>query len=130
MPSPKLHHCAMQITRGSLDTVLELFEQLCCRVSYREEGATWAMVEQEGLRFDLQLVEVDHPTRAREHRLESHIAFLSPHPAQDIDRIQTWCTEHGLSFYRNSWNDKEHYFDCPDLFVNFVIEIMDQSVVE
>ncbi|PJA46217.1 hypothetical protein CO174_00550 [Candidatus Uhrbacteria bacterium CG_4_9_14_3_um_filter_50_9] len=110
--------------------MLELFEQLGCRVSYREEGATWAMVEQEGLRFDIQFIERDREPMALELKRESHVAFISSDPKREMERIEKWIESQGKTCMADSWSDKEYYFDCPEVFVDFVIEVMHRSVVE
>lgn len=126
----QLHHCAKQISRGSLDFVLQLFEQLGCRVSYRKEGATWAMVEQDGLRFDIQFIERDRAAVPLEFKRENHVAFISSDPKAEIERIKQWVQDQGRNFVADSWSEKEHYFDCPEAFVDFVVEIMHRSIVE
>ncbi|MBI5370164.1 hypothetical protein HZA85_03190 [Candidatus Uhrbacteria bacterium] len=129
-PDLQLHHCAKQITRGRLDFVLRLFEHLGCQIFYREEGATWAMIGQAGLRFSIQFIECDRTPIPIELKRENHVAFISSDPQQEMARIEQWIKAEGKTIVTGSWSTKEHYFDCPDVFVDFVVEIMHRSIVE
>ena len=129
-PDLRLHHCAKRITSGSLDFVLALFEQLGCRVAYRPEGDTFAIVEQSGLPVLLQFIERQQTPASTIEKRESHIAFVSHHPANEIERIKEWVNQQGKKFVSGSWSDKERYFDCPEIFIDFVVEILHVSVVE
>ncbi len=124
-----LHHCSKRIAPGSLDFVMDLFGQLGCKESYREDGAAWAMVEQDD-RFIIQLIETDQKPEATEKKSNSHIAFLSDDPKADIDEIGEWVEDRGFAFIDGQWSGRERYFDCPEVFVDFVVEIMDRSVIE
>lgn len=127
----KLHHCAKKIRPATLNFVIKLFTQLDCQISYKPTDSTiWAMIEQDSLRFDIQFIEVDQEPQPTNIKKESHIAFLSEDPQQAIQQIQSWVESQGKKFIHGSWSQKEHYFDCPDVFVDFVIEIMHTSIVE
>lgn len=47
------------IAPNSLELVIELFEMLGCRVSYKEGAARWCMVEQKPITVDIQIIEVE-----------------------------------------------------------------------
>ncbi|MDB5188062.1 MAG: hypothetical protein JWO50_582 [Candidatus Kaiserbacteria bacterium] len=129
-PDPRLHHTAKRIQRGSLGNVIEMFALLGCKVSYRPEGNGWAMIGQEGLNFDIQLIEVDGIPLEGETRRDSQISFVSENPTDHINKVHIWAEEKNLTFIQKSWNEREHYFDLPDLFVDWVVEVMHISVVE
>ena len=80
-----LHHFAHRITAGSLEFVIELFEQMGFYVSYREKDARWAMIKQKSV--DIQLIETDDKPLQTEVKTNSHIAFLSDNPEKEIERI-------------------------------------------
>jgi hypothetical protein len=130
MPSPSLHHCAKRITPKSLEFVMELFAQLNCKKSYWEKGARWAMVEQEGKNMIIQFIETDQKPQKTEMKKNSHIAFLSDNPQETIANLKTEIESKGVKFKQGSWSDKEFYFDCPEIFIDFVIEIMHTSIVK
>jgi len=44
--------------------------------------------------------------------------------------IKKWVEGKGKSFKNGAWSAREFYFDCPDVFIDFVVEIMHKSVVE
>lgn len=125
-----LHHCAKRIAPKSLEFVMELFAKLDCKESYWEKGARWAMVEQEGKNVIMQFIETDQKPQSTEAKKNSHIAFLSDNPEEAISTIKTWIESKGVKFQSGAWSNKEFYFDCPEIFVDFVIEIMHTSVVE
>lgn len=129
---PRLHHCCHNITTGSLDKVLEMFDLLKCPVVYRpNNGYRWAMVGQPQLDFSLQVSEVSgKPIDDLETKCQVHIAFISDNPREVIDQIEKWASDKGISFREGGWSEKERYFDLPELFVNFVVEVMHTSIEE
>ena len=126
----KLHHTAKRITPNSLEFVMELFEELGCQESYWKNGARWAMIEQKDCDAIFQFIETDQQPQQTGDKINSHIAFLSNDPKKDISSIKKWITERNRKIHIGSWNDKELYFDCPEVFIDFVIEIMHVGVVE
>lgn len=123
-----LHHCAKRIAPKTLEFVMSLFEELECKESYWEEGARWAMIEQEGKDMVIQFIETDQKPQEVNVKKNSHIAFLSESPKKDIEKLGHWVKAQGYSFNSGSWSEKEFYFDCPEVFIDFVIEIMHRSV--
>lgn len=128
-PDPRLHHTAKRIKPNSLEKVIEMFEIFGCKVSYQPSGMRWAMVDQEGLNFDIQLIEVEGKQLEDDTRRSSQISFISENPTEHIEKVRAWAESEGLKFLQNSWNEHEFYFDLPDLFVDWVIEVMHVSVV-
>jgi len=55
---------------------------------------------------------------------------LSDTPKEDIDEVRLWAEKKGVEFVQGGWSDKELWFDLPEVFTNFVIEVMHTSVVE
>ena len=127
---PRLHHYSQNIASGSLETVLEMYKIFNCDVVYRpENGYKWAMVGQRELRFAVQIVEVgDKPISDIELKRKVHIAFLSDNPQELINKVETWAQSKNIQFRQGGWSEIERYFDLPDLFVNFVIEVMHTSI--
>lgn len=127
---PQLHHVAKRITQQSLEKVIEVFELLGCKVTEQQEGARWAMVGQDAVTFGVQLIEVDEVPEQCKSRTSSHIAFISNTPAEQIEKIGKWALEKNVRFQKGGWSEKELWFDLPDLFVDFVVEIMHISIAE
>lgn len=125
-----LHHCAKRISPGELEFVMELFQQLGCKKSYWEDGARWAMIKQEKNNMIVQFIETNQAPQAMDVKKNSHLAFLSADPEKDIDNIKKWVESKNKKFAIGSWSDKEFYFDCPEVFIDFVVEIMHRSIVE
>ena len=128
--SLKLHHCAKKITPNSLEFVMDLFYQLDCSESYWENSARWAMIEQKGHDTIIQFIETDQLPMVTKEKRNSHMAFLSNDPQRDISKIEEWISKQNKKVIVGNWSDKELYFDCPEIFIDFVIEIMHQSIVE
>lgn len=127
---PKLHHAAKRIMPGSLENVIELFGILGCKLAYQPSGMRWAMIAQDGLEFDVQLVESRGIPLEGESRRDSQVSFISENPIEHIEKVRAWAEKKGLKFYQNSWSDREFYFDLPELFVDWVVEVMHVSILE
>lgn len=130
---PRFHHYAQNITKGSLENVLEVYKIFNCEIVYRPDNPPyqWAMVGQKQLRFAIQIVEVEEkPITDLDIKIKSHIAFISDNPREVIKRVEAWARNKNIRFREGGWNEKERYFDLPDLFVNFVVEVLHTSVEE
>ena len=123
-------HCAKRITPNSLEFIMGLFDQLGCRESYWEDGARWAMIEQKESDIIIQFIETDQPPQTTEDKRNSHIAFLSEDPQKIVNLIKEWICKQNIKINVGKWSEKELYFDCPEIFIDFVIEIMHKSIVE
>ncbi len=89
----------------------------------------WIMVGQPQLRFAIQITEVlDIPIENIDKKRQTHIAFISDNPQEVIDKIKAWAEDKGLKFRDGGWSKIERYFDLPDIFVNFVVEVMHTSI--
>jgi hypothetical protein len=129
-PDPKLHHVCKKIVPGSTEKVIELLSLLGCEVTYREPAHGWFMVGQKGLPFDIQLIEKPTAPQTGQFKVNSHVAFISEDPGALIDKVESWANKNHLAFKRGGWSDRELWFDLPDLFVDFVIEVMHASITE
>ena len=121
----ELHHFAYNITPNSLELVLELFKKFDCTVSYREKDAHWCLIKQELIPINIQIIETkDKPIATINKKINTHIAFLSDFVKDDIKEIKQWSEDKNIKFKQGKWSEKEQWFDLPDIFVNFVVEIM------
>ena len=78
----------------------------------------------------VQFIETDQKPQDIDVKKNSHIAFLSDDPQKDIAELKTRVEGRGVQFKNGAWSDREFYFDCPDVFIDFVVEIMHASIVE
>jgi len=125
----KLHHSAHCITPGSLENIIEMFELLDCKILYLQKEQRWAMIGQNE-NFLLQIQEMDNLPIQSKTRLQSHIAFICDNPKEQIEKIENWASSKNINFKKGSWSDREYWFDLPDMFIDFVVEIMHKSVTE
>ncbi len=127
---PRLHHYCQNITRGHLDDVVEMYKLLNFDVVYDPGNkAGWIMVGQKQLRFAIQIAEVDDkPISDVDTKKQTHIAFISDDPQGVTDKIHKWADSKNMKFREGKWSDIELYFDLPDIFVNFVVEVMHSSI--
>lgn len=126
----KLHHFAYNIRPNTLELVLSVFEILGCELRYRKGEERWCMVGQRTVSTSIQIIEIDDESIDIKKKFNTHIGFLSDDQKDDIEKIKKWAEGQNLKFIQGGWSDKELWFDLPDLFINFVIEIMHTSVVE
>ncbi|MBX4187470.1 MAG: hypothetical protein KW802_04460 [Candidatus Doudnabacteria bacterium] len=127
---PKLHHVCKRISQNSLETVLEMFELLGCKVVYRPPGGVqWAMVKQGDLDFLIQLAEVGDSPMVGKGRVGSHVGFISEHPEEVISKVEDWAKSNNLRFEKGGWSKLEFWFDLPDLFVDWVVEVMHVDIL-
>ena len=125
-----LHHFAYNIKPNSLELIIELFKIFNCTISYRRKNERWCMIEQKHIPIDIQIIETKDKEIPLEKKINTHIAFLSETPKNDIYEIEQWCKNKNLKFKQGQWSEKELWFDLPDIFTNFVIELMHTSVVK
>lgn len=125
----RLHHTANCIVLGSLENIIDMFKYLECKVFYLQKEQRWAMIGQNE-HFLLQIQEMDSSPIQSKTRLQSHIAFISNNPKEEINKIENWANAKNYNFKKGSWSDREHWFDLPDIFIDFVVEIMHTSVIE
>lgn len=132
MKNPILHHYAQQIIPNSLGDVLEMYEKLNCKVIYKPETKIpWALVGQEQLKFAIQVLESESkPIEDLEIKKQAHVGFISDNPRELLNEIKNWADSKNIKFREGGWSEKEFYFDLPDVFINFVVEVMHTSIVE
>lgn len=126
----QLHHYAIRIRPKTLASAIKIFEHLWCSISYRPPNTnTWAMVKYPDIDTRIQLIETDSIVEETEKKRNSHIAFISKDPKKELERIKRIIESIWLKYTQWGRSDKEFYFDCPDIFIDFVIEIMNTSVL-
>lgn len=124
----RFHHVALRIRPGQLDICLQLFTRLGFQTFEIAPNHRAAWIGQPAVDFTLQLNETELDSPQQEKRIRSHAAFLDAEPAARIREIESWLAEQGIRCETGGWSDREFWFDCPDLFADFVVEIMHPSV--
>lgn len=133
----RFHHTAFRIRKGSLDAVERLFRHIGFTTSERavteRDAAVWMGVEGAGVVVQFSEVQSTPPLappleEGENRKTYSHIAFLDDDPRAATEALVRWCGEQGIVTRTGQWKDTEHWLDCPDLFHDFVLEIMHPSV--
>ena len=126
----KLHHYCQDIAIGHLADAVDMYKLLGFDIVYKPPGdERWIMVGQKQLRFAIQIAEVDDDSIDDiDTKRQTHIAFISENPADVIQVIKTWAKNKGFKFRQGQWSDIELFFDLPDIFINFVVEVMHTSI--
>jgi hypothetical protein len=128
---PRLHHYCQNITEGHLSDMVDMYKLLGLDVVYAPDSADWVMVAQKELDFAIQITQVsDEPISDIEIKRRTHIAFLSDDPQAVVNKVKIWAESKDITFREGGWSDIERYFDLPDIFSNFVIEVMHSSIEE
>lgn len=118
----KLDHCSYRIAAGSLDLIVALFtERLGFHVLRRAATAVW--MRRDGAGVDIQFKESPAPPGGGD-RHNSHIAFLSETPREDLEALAGWFRERGRTARIGAWSEREFYLDVSDVFVEFALEAM------
>ncbi|GEM_PF-754385 len=125
----ELHHFALKIRPGSLEKAIEFFEEMGMKLSYREGDVRWALVEFVSKKIEIQLIEVEEKTLKIEEKLATHVAFLTKNPQVEIKELEKWSKQSDVKLEFGGWGKEMLWFDAPDIFVNFVVEVMGYSVV-
>ncbi len=126
----KLHHCSYKIASNSIDFVIALFAEIDFKLLEKSKDGKAAWLSQKGKDFVLQFCESKEKQLSTKDKYNSHVAFISKTPKQDVIRLKKWILHNHVSVTEGSWSGKEFYLDCPDVFLDFVIEIMHSSIAE
>lgn len=126
-----LHHCCQNVTRGNLDLMVEMYALLGFKIAYTPPTKDWVLMEQPDISFKIQVTQTDEdPIRDLEKKRQTHLGFISNDPSKVLGLVKEWAADKQLDFREGEWSQRERYFDLPDVFVNFVIEVMHSSVIE
>lgn len=74
--------------------------------------------------FCIQFSEINEKPILSSNKQETHLAFSSKNPKEDISKIENWFKENKIETKIESWSETEFWIDCPSVFINFVIEIL------
>ncbi|MDO8470386.1 MAG: hypothetical protein Q7S63_00205, partial [bacterium] len=110
--------------------VLNLFTELGFHVLERSKVMEIAWIAQRETKFVLQFIESEQHPLPTETKIFTHIAFITEDPKKEIERIKQWIQSQDVTVVDGKWTDKEFWLDCPEVFIDFVLEIMHTSVVE
>ena len=75
--------------------------------------------------FCIQFSEINEKPELSDNKQETHLAFSSKNPKEELIKIENWFKDNNIATKIGQWSEKELWIDCPLMFINFVIEILD-----
>ena len=120
----KLHHCAYKISIGQSELMQKFCEFLGAKLIWEGQDQGREIAMQFENNFCIQFSEINEKPILSNNKQETHLAFSSKNPKEDISKIENWFKEHKIETKIGSWSETELWIDCPSVFINFVIEIL------
>jgi hypothetical protein len=124
----ELHHRSGQVSRRHFADARALFAEC---LGFEEFVATehMSIFHQTGSGIDIQLICSDD-FQPQQNKHLSHLGFISSNPRQDRESIRQWSEDRGLTTELGQWSDRELWIDLPEVFLDFVIEVMHRRILE
>lgn len=121
----KLHHCAYKISKGYSKLIQQFCESLGAKLVWegKDQGREIAMQFDDN--FAIQFSEIKEKPMSSKNKQETHLAFSSNDPKNDLTKVENWFKKNKIKTKSGKWSEKELWIDCPDVFLNFAIEILD-----
>ncbi len=121
----KLHHCAYTIVKGYSHIIEDFAKSLGAKVVW--EGADYGreITLEFPNKFCIQFSEIKTTPIKSVYKKETHLAFSSSNPHNDVLRIVKWFESKGIRTETGKWSDTAYWIDCPDVFCNFCVEVVD-----
>lgn len=120
----KLHHCAFKISMGNSQLMQKFCEYLDAKLIWEGQDQGREIAMQFSNNFSIQFSEINEKPIISKNKQETHLAFNSKNPNEDLNRINNWFKENNIETKIGKWSDTELWIDCPSVFINFVIEIL------
>lgn len=119
----KLHHCAYKVVMESSGLMQRFCESFGAKLIWegKDQGREIVMMFEEGM--CIQFSEVHEKIIHSKNKKETHIAFSSQDPEKDVLIMGDWFNKKGVKTITGRWSDKELWIDCPEVFIDFVIEV-------
>jgi len=123
------NHCANRVKEGTVGLIKNFFiEELGFILLRGLPDEIW--LRQGDANIDIQFCESDEVSPADQDKQNSHIAFISDKPEEDLKRLAIFFNDRGFETKIGSWSDKEFYLDVPEVFVDFSIEAMYPEIAD
>lgn len=120
----KLHHCSYQITLGHSGLMQKFCEFLGAKLVWEGQDLGREITMQFDNDFCVQFSEVNESTLKSNNKQETHLAFSSKIPKKDLTKLEEWFKRNKIETKTGKWSENELWIDCPLVFINFVIEIL------
>lgn len=120
----ELHHCAYKISIGQSELIQKFCEFLGAKLIWEGQDHGREIAMQFDNNFCIQFSEINEKPILSDNKKETHLAFSSKNPKEDLSKIENWFKENKIETKVGNWSEKELWIDCPTIFINFVIEIL------
>ena len=119
----QLHHCAFKISLGHSHLVQNFCEFMGAKLVWEGHDQGREIAMQFENYFRIQFSEIAEKPVISKNKQEGHLAFLSDDPINDIGKIEKWFVKNNIKTRQGDWSDREQWLDCPNVFIDFVIEV-------
>jgi hypothetical protein len=123
----ELHHCSYKISIGESELLQAFCEFLGAKLIWEGKDQGREITMQFSNKFNIQFSEIKEKPVSSDNKKETHLAFSSSNPKKDLTKIQKWFTKNHINTEIGKWSEKELWIDCPSIFINFVIEVLDTN---
>ncbi len=124
----KLHHSAYKIAIGYSQLIQEFCEFMGAQLVWegQDQGREISMMFDNNYR--IQFSEIQEIPTITKNKQEAHLAFLSDNPEIDVEVLENWFSKKHIKTRMGKWSDREQWLDCPDIFIDFVIEVFSKKI--
>ena len=120
-----LHHCAYKISIGQSELMQKFCEFLGAKLIWAGQDQGREIAMQFDNNFCIQFSEINENETLSNNKQETHLAFSSDDPKSELLKMKNWFEENDIEAKTGQWSENELWIDCPSVFINFVIEILD-----
>jgi hypothetical protein len=119
----KLHHSAYKISVGYSQLMQDFCEFMGAKLAWEGHDQGREISMEFDNKYRIQFSEIFESPVTTKNKQEAHLAFISSKPQEDILMLERWFKEKKVKTRLGKWSDREHWIDCPDIFIDFVIEV-------
>lgn len=123
----KLHHCAYKISIGHSKLMQEFCEFLGAKLIWEGQDQGREIAMEFNKNFCIQFSEIKEKPISSKNKQETHLAFSSKKPKNDLKKIENWFKEKKVKTKTGKWSENELWIECPSVFINFAIEILNTN---
>jgi hypothetical protein len=123
----KLHHMSLCIVERSLNIAMKFVQFIGFEITYKDIKNKFFIATKDG--FRIQFIECMPrylPLLIPKEKTYTHIGLTNKNPKAYMQEVDKFAKEYDLVFQVGKWSNKELYFNLPEIFGNFVVEVMEE----